>query len=282
MGRNIARFGSVNAIKSYCKGGVIIKALFELLVKAKNVNYWLFVFFIALTETIFTFVSISIGVIIYLTILISLLMAVLMKKREPYHPLYSALALIPLIRIISASLPMTGIPEVFGIVAVSIPLFITGVMVANIVGIAPGVIGFRIGKLHKQLPIALLGLPLGFIQFYIIQPNIKNKSTAPEEILLWAIALIICVGLLEEFLFRGILFNVTNILLGADKAMYFTSLLYATLAISSKSLLNVISTFFISILFCRIFMQMESIVGISLAHGILNITVYLICPLIFY
>ena len=269
-------------IKLLHKGGVNIKALFELLIKANDFICWLFVFFIALTETIFTFVSISIGVILYLTILISLLIAVLMKNREPYHPLYSALTLIPLIRIISVSLPLTGIPEVFGIVAVSIPLFIAGVIVANIVGIKPSVIGFRIAKLHKQLLIALLGLPLGFIQFYIIQPDIKNKPAAPEEILIWVIALLICVGLLEEFLFRGILFHVANTLLGNNKAMFFTSLLYTALAISSKSLLNVISTFFISILFCRIFIWKESIVGISLAHGIINITVYLICPLIFY
>lgn len=265
----------------YVKGGGKIKALYELLVKTNGFIYWLFAFFIVSTETIFTFVSISIGVIIYLAILITLLIAVLIKNREPYHPLYSALAIIPLIRIISVSLPLTGIPEVFGIVSVSIPLFITGVMVAKTVGITPWVIGFRIGKLHKQLLIALLGLPLGFIQFYIIQPDIKNQLAAPKEILMWVIVLIICVGLLEEFLFRGILFNVTNILLGNNKAMFFTSLLYTALTISSKSLLNVISTFFISILFCRIFIWKESIVGISLAHGIINITVYVICPLFF-
>jgi membrane protease YdiL (CAAX protease family) len=227
-------------------------------------------------------VSISIGVIIYLTILISLLITALMKCQEPYYPLFPALTLIPLIRIISVSLPLTGLTEAFGIVVVSVPLFITGVMVAKIVSITPTAMGFKICILHKQLLIALSGLPLGFIKFYIIQPDIKNISIAPVEILMWVIALIICVGLLEEFLFRGILFNVANKFLGYNKAMYFTSLLYAALTISSKSLLNVIYAFFISILFCRIFIWKESIVGISLAHGIINITFYLICPLIFY
>jgi uncharacterized protein len=231
---------------------------------------------------IFTFVSISFGVIIYLTILISLLITALMKCRESSYPLYSALALIPLIRIISVSLPLTGIPEVFGIVVVSVPLFITGVMVAKIVGIAPAAMGFSIDKLHKQLLIALSGLPLGFIEFYIIQPDIKNISVAPEEIFMWVIALIICVGLLEEFLFRGILFNVARKFLGNNKAMCFTSLLYAALTISSKSFFNVIYALLISILFCRLFIWQKSIVGIALAHGIVNITVYLICPLIFY
>jgi membrane protease YdiL (CAAX protease family) len=227
-------------------------------------------------------VSISIGVIIYLTILISLLITALMKNREPCHPLYSALILIPLIRIISVSLPLTGMTVIFGIMAVSVPLFITGVMVAKIVGITPAVLGFRICTLHKQLLIALLGLPLGLIEFYIIRPDIKNISVAPKEILMWVFGLIICVGLLEEFLFRGILFNVAYKLLGNNKAMYFTSLLYAALTISSKSLLNVIYAFLISLLFCRIFIWKKSIVGISLAHGIINITYYLICPLIFY
>lgn len=225
--------------------------------------------------------SVSIGVIIYLTILISLLITALVKNQEPCHPLYSALVLIPLIRIISVSLPLSGMSEVFGIVAVSVPLFITGVMVAKIVGITPTAMGFKIRILHKQLLIALLGLPLGFIKFYIIKPDIKIISVAPLEIFMWVIALIICVGLLEEFLFRGILFNVTDKLLGNNKAMFYTSLLYAALAISSKSLLNVIFAFLISILFCRIFIWQKSIVGISLAHGIINITLYLICPLIF-
>lgn len=226
--------------------------------------------------------SISIGVIIYLTILISFLIAVLMKNREPYHPLYSALTLIPLIRIISVSLPLTGMPEFFGIVAISAPLFITGVMVAKIVGITPTVMGFRICTLPKQLLIALLGLPLGFIEFYIVQPDIKNVSAAPVEILMQVFALVICVGLLEEFLFRGIIFNVACKLLSNNKAMFFTSLLYAVLTISSKSLSSVIYAFLISILFCRIFIWKKSIVGISLAHGIINIIFYLICPLIFY
>lgn len=187
-----------------------------------------------------------------------------------------------MIRIINVSLPMTGIPEVYGIVAVSVPLFITVVMIAKIVGITPTVIGFRIYRLPRQLLIALLGVPLGLIQFCIVRPDIKNISIALEEIIMWAFALIICVGLLEEFLFRGVLFNVADKLLGNNKAMYLTSLLYAALAISSKSLLNVFYTFLISILFCRIFIWTKSIIGISLAHGILNITCYLVCPLIFY
>jgi membrane protease YdiL (CAAX protease family) len=166
-------------------------------------------------------------------------------------------------------------------VAVSVPLFVTGIMIAAFVGIQPKVMGFKISKPHKQLVIALLGLPLGFAEFYLIQPDLTKISITPKEIITWVITLIICVGLLEEFLFRGILFNVAYKSLSNNKAIYFTSLLYAAMTISSKSLLNVINALLISILFCRLLIRSKSIIGISLAHGIINITYYLICPHIF-
>jgi uncharacterized protein len=87
--------------------------------------------------------------------------------------------------------------------------------------------------------------------------------------------------LLEEFIFRGILLNVVLKVLGDKNAVYFTSLLYAALNISGRSFLIVIYTFIISILFCRLFVWQKSILGLSLAHGLINITVYVICPLFF-
>ncbi|TAH69117.1 MAG: CPBP family intramembrane metalloprotease [Anaerolineaceae bacterium] len=263
------------------KGGDSIKVLFEKLVKSNEVNYWLFIILIVLVEVFFTFLSISIGAIIYLAILMSLLIAALLKYQKPCYQLFSALAIIPLIRIISVSLPMTGLSELLKIVFVSLPLFITGIIIAKITSITPKILGFTTYKLHIQLLISLIGLPLGLIKFYIIKPKLINISVAPVEILMWVITLIFCVGLLEEFLFRGILFNVAGKFLSNNKAMYFISLLYAALTISSKSFFNVIYAFMISLLFCRIFIWKKSIIGISLAHGIINITFYLICPQIF-
>lgn len=254
-----------------------MKNLFGKLVRANDFIYWFIVFVILSAEAIFTFVSIPVGVIIYLTLLISLLVIALMKHQEPNYPLFTALTLIPLFRIISISLPMTGLPELFGIIVVSVPLFLTGIMISKTVSLTPKAMGFKISKLYQQLLIALSGLPLGMIRFYIIRPESNRISVAPIEIIVWA-ATLLGVGLLEEFLFRGVLFHVANQFLGNNKAMFFISLLYATLAISSKSLFNIIFAFLLSILFCRIIIWKESIVGISLAHGLMNITFYLICP----
>jgi uncharacterized protein len=232
-------------------------------------------------EIIFTHWHITISVVIYLLILMSLLIISYFKYNESAHSLYLALALIPMIRIISISIPLTGIPEAFGFVLVSVPLFISGAMVAKMAGLTYAALGFSFNRLHKQLLIALLGLPLGFVEFFIVQPEPTNFLAPSEHVFMWVIILIICVGLLEEFIFRGILFNVVLKVLGDKNAVYFTSLLYAAINISGRSFLIVIYTFIISILFCRLFVRKKSILGLSLAHGLINITVYVICPLFF-
>ena len=217
----------------------------------------------------------------YLFILIYLLIMSYFKYKESARSLYLALTLIPLIRIISVSIPLSGVPDVFRFVAVSVPLFIAGAMVAKIVGLTYAKLGFNFDKLHNQLLIALLGLPLGFVEFFIVRPELTNLIAPSEHVLMWVIILIICVGLLEEFIFRGILFNVASKVLNYKNAVYVTSLLYAALNISGQSVLNVIYAFLISILFCRLFVWQKSILALSLAHGLINITVYLICPLVF-
>jgi len=70
------------------------------------------------------------------------------KYKEFAPSLYLALTLIPLIRIISVSIPLQGIPEVFGFVVVSVPLFIAGTKVAKMVGLTYAALGFSFERLH--------------------------------------------------------------------------------------------------------------------------------------
>ena len=217
----------------------------------------------------------------YLVILISLLTISYSRYYESSQPLYLALTLIPMIRVISVSIPLAGIPTIFGFVLVSLPSFIAGVMVARMIGLTYTELGFTFDKLYLQFLISLLGLPLGFIGSLIIKPGFIDVAVTSKEILLWVIAFTVCISLLEEFIFRSILFNAALKVIGGQHAIYFVSLLYAALNISGKSLLNVIYTFLISILFCRLFVMQKSILGLSLAHGLINIVIYVISPLVF-
>jgi membrane protease YdiL (CAAX protease family) len=188
--------------------------------------------------------------------------------------------LIPLIRIISVAIPLSGIPEGFEFIAVSIPLFITGVIIAKIVGLTYTDLGFKFDGLHNKLLIGLLGILLGFAKFLLFQPGEKDISTVPEGLLMWVFILLF-LGFLEEFLYRGIIYIILLRVLSHKEAVYFTSFLYATLTISTKSFVNVLFAFLVSIIFCGLFTRYKSLTGLYLAHGLMNITFYVICPLIF-
>jgi len=132
-------------------------------------------------EIILTFVNVFISFIIYLFIFISLLIIASSKYRQSANSLYLLIALIPLIRIVSVSTPLSGIRSGFEFVVVSIPLFITGAIIAKMVGLTYTDLGFRFDRLHNKLLIGLLGIPLGFVQSLISQPGKINISTARKD-----------------------------------------------------------------------------------------------------
>ncbi len=242
--------------------------------------YWIFSLLVLTAEIFLTIQNIYLSFMIYLFIFISLLIIASYKYKQPAYALYLSLMLIPLIRIISVSIPLSGIPEVFEYIVVSVPLFITGAIVAKMVGLTYTDLGFRFDRLHSKLLIGLLGILLGFVKFFIFQLGKTDISTTPEVFLIWTL-LLIYLGFLEEFLYRGIIYNAFLRVLSQKKAVFFTSFLYATLTISTKSFVNVLFAFLISIIFCGVFTRQKSLTGLYLAHGLMNITLYVICPLIF-
>jgi hypothetical protein len=160
----------------------------HLLVISKDKLFcWIFVLVVFGVEIFFAFQNIFIGFIIYLFIFTSLLIIASRKYQQSTYSLYLSLALIPLIRIISVAIPLSGIPEGFEFIAVSIPLFITGVIIAKIVGLTYTDLGFKFDGLHNKLLIGLLGILLGFAKFLLFQPGEKDISTVPEGLLMWVL-----------------------------------------------------------------------------------------------
>lgn len=217
---------------------------------------------------------------INILVLISLIFLTFHKHNDYAYSFYLALTLIPLIRIISLSIPLTNVPKFLGFAVVGMPLFIAGAIVAKMLGLTGNTMGFRLAILQKQLTFGLIGLPLGFIEFLILRPSFKYNPT-PKETIVWTALIILFTGLLEEFLYRGILYNVFSRMLGYKKAAYFTSILYAAMTVSGKSFLNTAYAFLLSVLFCRLFDGLKSIWGLSFAHGLINVSLYIICPQIF-
>ncbi len=242
--------------------------------------YSLLIFLMFIGEIFAAFAYLYAGFFVFMFLFLSLLLTAVYKYPGTVHILYTALTFIPLIRIIQITIPLKGMPKASIYLAVSTPLFITGIIIARIVHLTFKEMGFCLNKLYCQFFIAFLGLPLGFIEFILINPGTETVAST-GKILLWILIFIICTGFLEEFLFRGILYNIILKVTDDKKAIFYTSFLYVALSVNGKSFLYAIYAFSVSFIFCRIFAHIKSILGLSIAHGLINITFYIICPMIF-
>jgi hypothetical protein len=94
---------------------------------------------------------------------------------------------------------------------------------------------------------------------------------------LTALLLIVFTGFAEELFFRGILQAVAMPALG-PWALVFTSLLFAAMQIGHLSALQVGFVFAAGLLFALLVRQSGSILGVALAHGLTNVTLFVIMP----
>jgi membrane protease YdiL (CAAX protease family) len=188
-----------------------------------------------------------------------------------------ALALVPFMRLLSLVLPLTISVTQVWYVLVSVPVLVAIFFILRTRNIRWDEIGLRRSPWMTQLPIALTGLPLGFIGYLILRPQPLFSS---DGLLMWVVNLLtvlVCIALTEEILFRGILLQ-----LFSEANIKFSSLwlaiLYASLHWASNSLLYVVYMGIVGWLFARFARNTHSILGIIIANFLLVAGMGLIWP----
>ena len=88
-------------------------------------------------------------------------------------------------------------------------------------------------------------------------------------------------GFVEELIFRGVLQQTAVEVFGSWWGIVYVSLLFAVLHIGFLSLIDVVFVFFVSLFFGWVVKKKGSLFGVTLAHGITNILLYLVVPFFF-
>jgi len=89
---------------------------------------------------------------------------------------------------------------------------------------------------------------------------------------------LVCVGLTEELLFRGVLYRALDEWRGARLAIWGSALAFGLYHIGSQGLAGAIGTGFIGLILAAIRWRAGGIVGLIIAHGLLDITSQLMLP----
>jgi len=230
-------------------------------------------------EALTTLISPRAGMILHGLILIALLLQAALSIRRREYRFLVALALAPLIRLLSLALPLTNFPFIFWYAVVGVPLFIATFMSARVTGLKPNMIGLRFSwrALPMQLLIGLSGLAIGYIEYLILRPDPLVAELRWELIWMPALILLLFTGFLEELIFRGLMQTSSTQELGR-LGIVFVAVVFAVLHLGYRSVLDVIFVFAVALIFGLLVQRFSSLLGVSISHGLTNISLYLIFP----
>jgi membrane protease YdiL (CAAX protease family) len=255
----------------------------RVLVSRRMLITWVIVYLCAITlaELLTTILPVlEIGLTFHGLILIALVVhsALVVSRRE--QRLLLTLAFAPLIRMVSLSIPLSRLPQIYWYMIIGVPLFLAAFLVMKYAAFGYQEIGLTWRRWRLQLLIGVGGIGLGYLEYLILRPKPLASEISLTTTLLPALILLIFTGFLEEYIFRGLMQRAFVSIFGRAEGVLYVSFVFAVLHFGYKSILDVIFVFWVAIIFSVCVIYTGSIVGATMAHGLTNITLFLIFPIV--
>jgi hypothetical protein len=228
-----------------------------------------------------------IGIACHTVILLATILDAALVDRYLHGRLVLSLSLVPLVRIISLSMPLADIPLIWQFPIIYLPLLAAAIVVARLLGYRPKDIGIRLGFVPLQLIVGLVGLGFGVAEYYILvlmppEPLVETLALEPTWQATWlpALVLLLSTGFVEEFIFRGVLQKTATEVFGGWGIVY-VSYIFAILHVGFLSWVDVAFVFGIALFFGWVVKKTGSLLGVTLSHGITNIILFIVAQFYF-
>jgi uncharacterized protein len=227
-----------------------------------------------------TLATVQLGLVMHGLALVALLLLAALLEDPAEQRVYLTLAFAPLIRLVSLSMPLQGLPMMYWYLLVGAPITLSIVMVIRYGGFTRQELGLTGNKWFLQILVGLIGIGLGYIEYLILRPAPLADEFTLGAIWFPALILVVFTGFLEEIIFRGLMQTAFGAKIGRWLGILLISGLFAVLHLGYQSLLDVIFVFLVALLFAVVTEWTRSIWGVSLAHGLTNVTLFLVFPFI--
>jgi membrane protease YdiL (CAAX protease family) len=168
-------------------------------------------------------------------------------------------------------------PQLYWYLIISIPLGVATVLTARLLGFSREQLGLSVRRVPLQLLVALTGIIFGIVEYRILRPPALIDDLTWPNLLVAGMILMVCTGFAEEVIYRGIIQRASIQTLGRFGLLY-GAMLFAVLHIGWLDPWDVVFVFFVALFFGWIAEATWSLAGVTLAHGITNIVLFLIMP----
>ncbi len=197
---------------------------------------------------------------------------------QPLHRLLLAISFAPLIRLVSLSIPLTAIDQIYWYLITGFPLIISGYVTMQAMNYTWRDVAMTGGRFWVQMGIASTGIIFGFMEYAILQPEPFIDINRISDIVVPALILIIGTGFFEEFVFRGIMQRAAIDAAGDAFGLLYVAAVFAVLHIGYRSFEDLVFVFSAGLMWGIAAYRTNSIVGVTLAHGLTNVTLFIILP----
>jgi uncharacterized protein len=243
----------------------------------------LYVAAIAAAEVCFAFVDVTVGVLAHALLVFALLNHHLAAKRAPrsgsgeFADAFLSLSLVPLLRIFSAVMPVREVPEIYRYALVAVPLLVAAAAVARAVGAESLVASLLRWSWREQGPIALSGIPLSLAAFLIARPDPVMEGLDWERLVLGSVILMVFSGFAEEVIFRGLVQGSLSPVFGQGSVVWST-LLFTIVYIGASPPAYIAFVAVLGLAFGWLVARTHSLLGVGIAHGLVNVGLILVWP----
>ena len=243
---------------------------------------------IAGAELLTSFVNAEAGVAVHAVLLLVLLNHAMVlgpvavpptgrMSTEPARAVVAVLALLPLLRLFSLTMPTRGLSPLFWFLLIGAPLLTAVVLIARYVHYSPVDAGIWGWSLQQGL-IGATGIPLGIIAYVTFFRVPVVESHDIPYLIIGAGILLVFLGLLEALIFRALLQPYLCSLYGAWRGVLITAAICAVFSSGSRSPLTMLFTFVVAVCYGWIVHTNRSIMGVAISHGLIGIMTILVLP----
>jgi membrane protease YdiL (CAAX protease family) len=93
-----------------------------------------------------------------------------------------------------------------------------------------------------------------------------------------ALILLVSTGFIEELVFRGIMQRAASECLGEGLGSVYVAAIFAMMHMGHSSWPDIVFVFGVSLFFSWVVVRTRSVVGVTIAHGVTNIVLFLVLP----
>jgi len=218
---------------------------------------------------------------IHAVTLLGLSISMMFLKNEEIKKTYQALILLPILRMVNLSIPVFYETTLYSLVFIYSLLAIPASIAATHQGFTSTQLGITFKKIWIYFPLSiLLGLLLAEGEYLIIRTNSLIPDLSIFNLLTLSIIMVFFVGFVEEIIFRSILQNRLQMVLGNWAGLIFTSVLFGFMHSGYGSIYEVLYASFVGFFIGYLFYRTHSLPLAAMIHGFINVFFFGIIPLL--